>query len=570
MTIADWRTIPGAPSVKFLPLMRKMDCFCCNSFILHTHKYIIVLDPGADLEQMDRLCRIVGDLVREAARPVLVFHTHSHRDHTKAVSALADMAGARVILFMQEEGAKAIEKGDTETTQYSLFKEEVPPLKIDIPLLTREERENPCFKEIALDGFPPIRMTTRALSLPEGRLLYTQTLPISEDDSMVIYYTPGHSPDGISIQVGNALFIGDLLLAANPCVAGIHGWNREDLMASYANVIWSLKKGGITICYAGHGDMLASEKTISLLEKSLAETRTQDNVARYDAARVEYVSEYASVVLREAADLFTIIAGRLYALCHHLEFLDEDEKAREILAALDLDSIDAFLGEFQNYVEEVRSRGINALLVPFKALVVTKKIERAFNDTALEGLISASLLRRTRRLVTDFANIILGLRREDFTQPENLNSVLDEMIRELKSKPCDDDAIMDVLEDHEAFVRLLARRMSRQSLFEKTAIHFEPAPAPPMALMDKTHIADTMTEMLERLSARGAREIIFRIRQGEGAVQIFLSARPCDIRDVFSSHRMKYFDMVFREYGGSFELSAADDESVFIARLPAA
>ena len=87
----------------------------------------------------------------------------------------------------------------------------------------------------------------------EATLLSHQDLPLGMGDHLEIYHTTGHSPDSICIGIGDLFFIGDILFAPNPSMAGASGWNRGALLSTIAKVLWIIKSKEIKTCLSGHG-----------------------------------------------------------------------------------------------------------------------------------------------------------------------------------------------------------------------------------------------------------------------------------------------------------------------------
>jgi len=50
-------------------------------------------------------------------------------------------------------------------------------------------------------------------------------------------------------------------------VAGVHGWDQQDLKQSMDTVISLLEEGSILWCCPGHGTPLPAEKTVDLLRR---------------------------------------------------------------------------------------------------------------------------------------------------------------------------------------------------------------------------------------------------------------------------------------------------------------
>jgi len=100
----------------------------------------------------------------------------------------------------------------------------------------------------------------------EATLLSYQDLPLGGGDYLEIYHTTGQSPDSICIGIGDLFFIGDILFAPNPGMAGASGWNRDALLSPIAKVLWIIKSKEIKTCLSGHGrsiDAGVGEKSLT-------------------------------------------------------------------------------------------------------------------------------------------------------------------------------------------------------------------------------------------------------------------------------------------------------------------
>ncbi len=66
-----------------------------------------------------------------------------------------------------------------------------------------------------------------------------------------VMYTPGHSPGGVSIQLGNAVFSGDALFAQSIGRTDLPGGNYEQLISSIQERLMPLPDE--VVVYPGHG-----------------------------------------------------------------------------------------------------------------------------------------------------------------------------------------------------------------------------------------------------------------------------------------------------------------------------
>ena len=77
-----WQKVPGTPSVEIFPIIPKANCVSSNCYIFSAPDALVVVDPGASPEQTQQISRILTEALAVARRPVLVFLSHCHQDHS--------------------------------------------------------------------------------------------------------------------------------------------------------------------------------------------------------------------------------------------------------------------------------------------------------------------------------------------------------------------------------------------------------------------------------------------------------------------------------------------------------
>ncbi len=159
-----------------------------------------VVDPG------DEAGLILAGLGERVKRVRYVLQTHGHSDHTGAVAAVAEAAGAPVAIG--EEDAFMLE-------------------------LPRD-----------LMG-EPRRAVRAGLALRGG-----ESLPFA-DDEIEVLATPGHTPGGRCFLVGGVLFTGDTLFAGSVGRTDFPGGDGTALQKSLAELARLPEE---TLVYPGHGE----------------------------------------------------------------------------------------------------------------------------------------------------------------------------------------------------------------------------------------------------------------------------------------------------------------------------
>lgn len=163
-----------------------------------------VLDPGGDCEG---ILKIIND---NRINVKFIILTHGHFDHIGAVSCLRK--SLNVPVYMNSNDAYLMNGKDSG--MLSSLQNNVEPFEID-----------------------------RFLS--DGDVLQLG------DETLKIYETPGHTPGGISIKTGNAIFTGDTLFSGSIGRCDLPGGSSEAIIKSIKEKIMPLPDA--TIVYPGHG-----------------------------------------------------------------------------------------------------------------------------------------------------------------------------------------------------------------------------------------------------------------------------------------------------------------------------
>lgn len=140
-----------------------------------------VIDPGGDG------ARIEAQLLADGAELKLILLTHAHFDHTGGVAEL-HAAHPEVPVFLHPADAA----------------------------------------RLGSDVFPPIGAPT--VPYGDGDVVKLGDLDIQ------VLHTPGHTPGGVCLLVGDALFTGDTLFQGSMGRIDFEGGSYEDIMASLARL----------------------------------------------------------------------------------------------------------------------------------------------------------------------------------------------------------------------------------------------------------------------------------------------------------------------------------------------
>jgi len=165
----------------------------------------MIIDPGAESKA---ILKKIEDLKISVS---LIVVTHSHFDHIGAVKSLKEATGARFAVGTESEGA-------------------TPGAFV---------------KLVAA-------MSGGSARVPEPDLLLKDSDKIDIDDlHFEVLFTPGHSPDEISLYGHGILFSGDTLFNAGIGRTDFPGCSYKQLENSIKSKLYTLPDS--TIVYPGHG-----------------------------------------------------------------------------------------------------------------------------------------------------------------------------------------------------------------------------------------------------------------------------------------------------------------------------
>jgi len=541
-----WQPVPETAGAEIYPFLRKPEITCSNAYLIRTPGEILIIDTGADAGQMDRILALVEGLLREAPRPVTLFITHCHADHCyQAIRDRRFRALPDLTVAAEEEGARALESANPVRTLGEIMGWEVEPLPVGLHLLTARDRE--------------------ALETNGGVVLHRQQIPLRSGDTLTVYHTPGHSHDSICIRLGEYLFIGDLLFATSPGVAGISGWDQPALLASVERVRWILAREPVTLCCPGHGRAIPTATMPGLLDRLEKDAERLSGIGAFDRERLDDSLEHTVDLLQEANRVFTVIAGRLDALAYRLEDLGEAEEARRYLELFKSDRIDEFLSEFSRFADEFREGKKIEVQLVLKAVQVIQRIEAHFAGDRLNHVVDASLLRRTDRLLTDFMNAIMGYRDTACLSAVDLSTVLGDLVAGVLTQPFSDEAFIEAADDPAAYRAELVARLAYLPLFEGVALSVDTgSPSLPPVLVDRERFSDEGVGVLEDLAAAGAVEIRLSLLAEGDAVGLLIRGS-----DILSARRLRFYRRKFGLAGASLAISR-DGTGLFLVLRPAA
>lgn len=177
-----------------------------NSFIIgcEVSKEAVVVDPGEEGE------RILTRLAALGLQLKMIINTHGHFDHVGANRLLVEQSGAEILIHRAD--AELLPKAKEHGRKYGLDVQVSPP---------------------------PSRIVQGGETLNVGTL------------QMQVIATPGHTPGGISLLIGEHLFAGDTLFADSVGRTDLPGGDHNTLVASIRKKLFILPDE--TIVHPGHG-----------------------------------------------------------------------------------------------------------------------------------------------------------------------------------------------------------------------------------------------------------------------------------------------------------------------------
>jgi len=492
-----WQPLPGTREAQIYPYFRKPDLLSSNSCLISTPDQIILIDPGALVEQTDHLGRVLMECQRERLRPVVIYLTHCHIDHSLESSRYRQMSvAAPVWIAVQEKGADYLLEGDRGKTIAELYGVTFPCIQADIRLLTVQDLKRRTPRYINLAPGIHLKLETETVPAHPDQSISRQNLSTG-GDVLEVYPAPGHGPDSLCIRIGDILFIGDLLAAANPMVAGISGWSREDYLRTLEQVLWLLDALPIRWCYPGHGSMIPADKARDVLKRLHQKTSRTGDVIRMNEDRLFEITDFALELIDEAEEVFSSIAGRLLYVAHQLETLQEEDAAENCRQAMPMEAVDACLLDFRALCLALDAQKIRRVEFAFGALQIIEKMRLLFDPRALGAILPRSLIHRGTSLLLDFIGLAHGCRNPEEFIPADINDLIRETAGVWQSSPHLDASVIEVVGDEEAYLAALVRRIGHEPPANRPVPEFALHDNLPLVRIPAARFLDTLLNFLE-------------------------------------------------------------------------
>ncbi len=521
----QWEPILGVPGAEVYAYLRKPHVLSCNSYLIRTPHSIAVIDPGGLPEQTEALVPLVKNLLREKPRPVYVLLTHCHADHALEVvkdGPWREIPGLKVAIHAA--GAAALRAADRRATHAEILGYSLVPFSADISLFLSPAAPGP--------------------ALP------SESIPLSPPDTVEAYAVPGHSPDCVCYRLGSALFLGDVLAAVSPLIAGAPGWSRDDLVASVKGLLGLLETGEIRVCFPGHGRPISGEEAAAALRRILEEAIALPEIETADYGRVRYISGYARELFEELGDAFRLIHGRIEDLAGRLDRLEEPAAAEAIARILDSESVSRLMLDFRNFQESFRAGEVIEVEVAHKSIQLIRRIAFLLESEGLEKVLDPSLLRLTRTLLCDFINATRGLRAAEERTEADLNELAAALAARMRRIPGAGLALEDIPDDPGGFLDYLISSLSLVPVFQGVEIKVYPAPGAVPVRISPERFLDSLKRLLEDLAEEGASSIDFTVPAGETGPALL-------VRVEFARPIYRLGDRLLKPHRRRLELSGA-------------
>lgn len=187
--------------------------FESNTYLVYSTKTnrAILIDPGAESQ---RLWHLLEE--RELTLTALIA-THGHLDHVGALADLRKLSGAPVIVPKLD--GDILNHLPDSCKMFGLPEDEIPIVDHWIT----PEMDSLATDQLGTD--PPV-------------------------NEIGIHHTPGHTPGGVCLQIGDALFSGDTLFYDSVGRVDLPGGDGPTLMKS---LLYLMSLDGNLVVYPGHG-----------------------------------------------------------------------------------------------------------------------------------------------------------------------------------------------------------------------------------------------------------------------------------------------------------------------------
>ena len=179
---AQWTLLPGSRGAELCAFINKPSLITSNAFLVRTPFEIIVIDPGASVEQKDKINRVLVDVLREHPRPVFVLLTHCHHDHSCHAGDIG-AEGAVIKRIAHAATIDALRRRDAALTVAELYPNaKICDARFDLGLFGNDEAPA-CARSIALGQGVQLRLRRDAAVGRDGARVERQGMQLAPGTS---------------------------------------------------------------------------------------------------------------------------------------------------------------------------------------------------------------------------------------------------------------------------------------------------------------------------------------------------------------------------------------------------
>ena len=358
--------------------------------------------------------------------------------------------------------------------------------------------------------------------------------------------------------MGRFFFIGDLLFAANPGVAGVPGWDRNALIRSIDTLLEAEAHGGVDRVFTGHGNAISKDDAVKLQQQAKKQASTLSDSIPMDKRRVDDLSAYAMLLLAQAAKCFAITTGQILKITHYLESRNDRETARRIQTSFDDATLESLVDGFHKLSEAYgKHKGIEQSFILLGAVQVANKLDRLLAVQQENRVVGFSYLLRTRRMMADFINAVYGHRYSGPGLSCNLQKAVTGLVEQLKNTRQQPVGGQDLCIDD------LIRQATSVPLYE--AMTFESRlPASLTVDIEEDDLQDMLSILLEQLALLGVRRAAFEAEAADGKARLYVRTDRDDLR-LAGANSLSFIQQHMKFSHGDFAFA---DQSSFVFTIP--
>src|SRR5215471_18283632 len=239
-----WQKVPGATAIEIFPIIPKANCVSSNCYIFSAPDALVVVDPGARPEQTRQINRILTDALAVSHRPILVFLTHCHQDHSQEAGGLELPAGIEIKRFAHQVGVDAMKNRDPNLTVNYLYPGNpgICTARFEGILFASSPASEPPAIELTDGG--RIELHTEPLSMPAigSRSITLPAIPLAayryeSGPCLCLVICP------LPLTLGCvASMAGTMQIYCKPCAKWIGSWKRPSLLCVASGMVTAFRR----------------------------------------------------------------------------------------------------------------------------------------------------------------------------------------------------------------------------------------------------------------------------------------------------------------------------------------